>query len=156
MPKAIKTHRPTLHLPKRANPTGRSADARRTIPLNTAAWQRLRAMVLAERPLCAHCFERGQIVPATDVDHADGDPSNNLRSNLQSLCHACHSAKTMRERGGSAPVHGCDANGTPLDPDHAWNKNRQQPTSLDRARRLARATAGINDPAVSKAADDAR
>ena len=149
MPKAIKTHRPILHLPKRANPTGRSADARRTIPLNTAAWQRLRATVLAERPLCAHCFERGQIVPATDVDHADGDPSNNLRSNLQSLCHACHSTKTMRERGGRAPVYGCDVNGTPLDPAHAWNENRQQPTAQDRAPRLAHATAKLTGGSVT-------
>lgn len=150
MPKAIKTHRPILHLPKRANPTGRSADARRTIPLNTAAWQRLRAMVLAERPLCAHCFERGQIVPATDVDHADGDPSNNLRSNLQSLCHACHSVKTMRERNGGTVAYGCDVDGSPLDPAHEWNKNRQQPTAQDRARSLANAAAGFIDPAVSR------
>lgn len=148
MPKAIKTHRPILHLPKRANPTGRSADARRTIPLNTAAWQRLRATVLAERPLCAHCFERGQIVPATDVDHADGDPSNNLRSNLQSLCHACHSVKTMRERNGGTVAYGCDVDGSPLDPAHEWNKNRQQPTAQDRAPRLANAAAKLTGGSV--------
>lgn len=151
MPKAIKTHRPILHLPKRANPTGRSADARRTIPLNTAAWQRLRAMVLAERPLCAHCFERGQIVPATDVDHADGDPSNNARSNLQSLCHACHSTKTMRERNGSRPI-GCDVNGTPLDPAHPWRREEKNLCDLstqDRARRLAHATAKLTDGSVT-------
>lgn len=127
-------NRPILRL-KRASPTGRNADPRRTIPLNTVAWQRLRAMVLAERPLCAHCFERGLIVPATDVDHMDGDPGNNARSNLQSLCHACHSIKTMRERHGSKPVYGCDVNGMPLDPDHPWNaaENRQQPATQDRA-----------------------
>lgn len=150
MPNAIKTHRPILRLPKRANPSGRNADARRSIPLNTARWQRLRASVLAERPLCAHCFARGQIVSATDVDHADGDPSNNARSNLQSLCHQCHSTKTMRERNGGAPVFGCDANGMPLDPEHDWNKNRQQPMALDRARSLANAAAGFIDPAVSR------
>ena len=143
MPSAIKTHRPILHLPKRANPTGRNADARRSIPLNTSAWQRLRASVLAERPLCAHCFERGGVTIATDVDHADGDASNNARSNLQSLCHACHSTKTMRERGGRATVYGCDTNGMPLDPDHAWNKNRQQPAALDRPPSLAHATAKV-------------
>jgi hypothetical protein len=59
----------------------------------------------------------------------------------------------MRERGGSAPVHGCDANGTPLDPDHAWNKNRQQPTALDRARSLADTAAGFTDPPVSRSGD---
>ncbi len=150
MPKSIKTHRPALHLPKRANPTGRNADARRTIPLQSARWQRLRATVLAERPLCAHCFERGQITSATDVDHADGDPSNNLRSNLQSLCHECHSTKTMRERNGSTPVYGCDVNGMPLDPAHEWNKNRQQPAAPDRPPSLAHAAADFIDPAVSR------
>lgn len=140
MPSAIKTHRPILRM-KRANPTGRIADARRTLALNTARWQRLRASVLAEHPLCAHCFERGAITPATDVDHADGNPANNERSNLQSLCHACHSTKTMCKRHGSAQTFGCDVNGMPKDPDHAWNRNRQQPTALDRARSLTRATA---------------
>lgn len=141
MPNAIKTHRPILHLPKRARPTGREADARRTIPLNTARWQRLRATVLAEHPICARCFEHGRVVPATDVDHVDGNPASNARSNLQSLCHQCHSTKTMRERNGGAPVFGCDVNGMPLDPDHAWNKNRQQPTALDRASPLAHTAA---------------
>ncbi|HMM52192.1 MAG TPA: HNH endonuclease signature motif containing protein [Burkholderiaceae bacterium] len=149
MPNAIKTHRPTLHLPKRAKPTGRDADPRRTIALNTAKWQRLRALVLAERPLCAHCFELGRVTIATDVDHADGNPANNLRSNLQSLCHSCHSTKTMRERSGSAAVFGCDVNGTPLDPKHAWNKNRQQPAALDRAPSLADAPAKLTGRSVT-------
>lgn len=135
MPAVTKTHRPILRLNKRANPTGRKADPRRTIPLNTARWQRLRASVLAERPLCVDCLARGQVTPATDVDHDDGDPSNNARSNLVSRCHSCHSTKTMRERNGSRPVYGCDVNGMPLDPKHPWNveKNRQQPTPVDRA-----------------------
>ena len=116
-----------------ARPTGRNADPRRTIPLNTSRWQKLRALVLAERPLCAHCMVLGRVVPATDVDHADGNPANNERSNLQSLCHECHSTKTMRERHGSTTAHGCDVNGMPLDPAHPWNaRNRQQPTAPDR------------------------
>lgn len=127
--------RPILRLPKRANPTGRTADPRRTIPLNTARWQRLRASILAERPLCVDCLALGRVTPATDVDHDDGDPSNNARSNLVSRCHACHSTKTMRERNESRPT-GCDVNGTPLDPAHHWNRNHQQPTTLDRARRF--------------------
>lgn len=115
-----------------ARPTGRDADPRRTIPLNTARWQRLRAAVLAEHPLCSYCLQRAIVTPATDVDHADGNPGNNDRSNLQSLCHECHSTKTMHERHGTA-MPGCDVNGWPLDPRHPWNrKNRQQSTSLDR------------------------
>lgn len=149
MPNAIKRHRPTLRLPKRARPTGRDADPRRTIALNTATWQRLRAMVLAERPLCQHCLEHGRITIATDVDHADGNPANNSRGNLQSLCHACHSTKTMRERNGGATVYGCDEHGTPLDPEHAWNKNRQQPTALDRASSLANTAAKVTGGSVT-------
>lgn len=79
----------------------------------------------------------GRVKPATDVDHADGDPGNNMRSNLQSLCHECHSTKTMRERNGLSPVWGCDLNGMPLDPDHPWNRNRQQPSAGDRAPSLS-------------------
>lgn len=105
---------------KRARPTGRDADPRRTIPLQSSAWQRLRAVVLAEQPLCVDCLARGQVVPATDVDHDDGDPSNNARSNLVPRCHSDHSTKTMRERHGST-MRGCDVNGMPLDPAHPWN-----------------------------------
>lgn len=118
---------------RRARPTGRDADPRRTIPLNTSRWQKLRALVLAERPLCVDCLSLGRVVPATDVDHDDGDPSNNERSNLVSRCHACHSTKTMRERHGSTTTQGCDVSGWPTDPAHPWNaRNRQQPTTPDR------------------------
>ena len=70
------------------------------------AWQKARRMVLADSPLCIQCLARGRCVPAEEVDHivplkAGG---TNDRSNLQALCKACHSAKTMREnpqcRGG--------------------------------------------------------
>ena len=46
----------------------------------------------------------GRIVPATDVDHivARADGGTDDRSNLQPLCHACHSRKTVRENGGRA------------------------------------------------------
>lgn len=105
----------------RANPTGRDADPRRTIPLNSAAWRRLRARVLAEQPLCLMCSD-----VATDVDHVSGDPSDNSRKNLQPLCHACHSRKTARERTGNAAViRGCNADGWPIDPTHPWNRKEK-------------------------------
>lgn len=104
---------------RKANPSGRDSDPRRTLPLNSAAWYRLRARVLAEEPLCRHC---GQ--PATDVDHLSGDPSDNRRANLQPLCHPCHSHKTGRERAGLGIVHGCDADGMPRDPAHPWNAEK--------------------------------
>lgn len=42
----------------------------------------------------------GLIVPATEVDHVDGDASNNDPSNHRSLCKGCHARKTVRENGG--------------------------------------------------------
>lgn len=119
MPNRIHPNVPALLKP-RSNPTGRDADPRRTIPLNTAAWQKLRASVLAEDPLCRDCQRMGRLVPATDVDHDDGNPGNNDRDNLVPRCHSCHSHKTMRERNGRKPVMGCDVNGIPLDPNHPW------------------------------------
>lgn len=64
------------------------------------AWQRLRVLVLQGEPLCRECGRRGELVPATEVDHirpmAAGGAQFDVE-NLQPLCHACHSAKTMRE-----------------------------------------------------------
>lgn len=121
-----------VHKPTPARPTGRDADPRRTIPLNSARWQRLRARVLAEEPLCRMCNE-----PATDVDHISGDPSDNTRVNLQPLCHACHSYKTGRERAGNPVViRGCDVDGWPLDPAHPWNLAKKSPEDeLDKTAR---------------------
>ncbi len=93
----------------------------RTLALNGAAWAKLRALVLAEEPICRRCYEYGRITAAVDVDHIDNDAANNQRANLQALCHSCHSVKTAQDMG--APVrHGCDVNGMPLDPAHEWNK----------------------------------
>jgi 5-methylcytosine-specific restriction endonuclease McrA len=90
----------------------------RTLALDGAAWRRLRAVVLREQPLCAHCHT----AEATDVDHVDNDPSNNARENLAGLCHECHSRKTASDMGKRV-VWGCDENGMPLDPNHHWNKS---------------------------------
>lgn len=112
----------------RANRSGRDADPRRALKLNTAAWQRLRASVITEEPLCRHCSERGLIVCASDVDHISGDPSDNSRDNLQSLCHSCHSIKTAADHGKRVAT-GCDANGIP---SH-WKKS----PAVERARPAA-------------------
>lgn len=116
----IKELPPRVQPLKRANRTGRDADPRRTLALNTSAWQKLRASVLRESPLCAHCLKRGLVVTATDVDHISGDPSDNSIDALQALCHSCHSLKTAADHGKN--VHqGCDVNGMPIDPAHPWN-----------------------------------
>jgi len=112
---------------RRSNPTGRDADPRRTIPLQSAAWRKLRERVLARDPICQECYRRGHITPATDADHVNGDPSDNRMSNLQGLCHSCHSHKTMRERHGKRASLGCDVNGLPIDPHHPWNKSEATP-----------------------------
>lgn len=107
---------------RKSNPTGRDADPRRTIPLQSSRWQKLRRWVLEREPLCRDCDAFGVVTPATDVDHNDGDPGNNDPDNLVPRCHECHSRKTMRERHGKPGVIGCDANGWPLDPNHPWNE----------------------------------
>lgn len=60
-------------------------------------WQQLRARYLRAHPLCVACRRKGSVVAATDVDHirprSDGGSDDD--SNLQALCHACHSAKTF-------------------------------------------------------------
>lgn len=114
---------------RQTRPSGRDADPRRTIPLNSSAWQKLRAYVLAVEPLCRECKAL-----ATDVDHVSGDPSDNRPQNLQPLCHACHSRKTMHERNSNTSA--CDASGLPTDARHPWNVGRETKKSLegDRAR----------------------
>ena len=106
-----------------ANRTGRDADPRRTLPLQSAAWRRMRASVLNGEPLCRHCAARGLLTEATDVDHKSGDPSDNSSENLQPLCHECHSRKTQADMGKRV-TYGCDINGMPLDPLHPWNNGR--------------------------------
>lgn len=92
----------------------------RLIPLNSAAWRKLRASVLESEPLCRMCFAMGEIKTATDVDHKDNNPANNDPDNLQSLCHSCHSRKTQRDQGFNVRM-GCAMDGTPLDHQHHWN-----------------------------------
>nr|WP_314623626.1 HNH endonuclease signature motif containing protein [uncultured Noviherbaspirillum sp.] len=141
MPTSIKTHKlqtlkprikelaPRLRtLPTRTLKQRQEANGR-TLALNGAAWARLRSLVLSEQPLCPECERMGRIMPARDVDHVDNDASNNERSNLVGLCTPCHSVKTQRHEhflrtGTWLPVKGCDVHGMPLDPQHAWNREK--------------------------------
>lgn len=61
----------------------------------------MRAEHLLAEPFCRECAKRGIRTRATEVDHVishKGDWSKFTDTdNLQSLCHSCHSRKTLRE-----------------------------------------------------------
>ena len=68
----------------------------------TDEWRKdLRPTQLMREALCRECAKAGRRVLATDVDHIvdhKGDWAVFCdRSNLESLCHSCHSRKTARE-----------------------------------------------------------
>lgn len=97
MPEAIRTHKPRTMPTVSKTPSERRRETGRTLALNGAAWRRLRASVLSEQPLCPRCQEAGYLVLAHEVDHIDGDATNNERGNLEGLCKLHHSQKTGRQ-----------------------------------------------------------
>lgn len=66
----------------------------------TKGWKSLRKLHLSREPLCRKCREKGDTVPAREVDHIiplrDGGDIFD-EENLQSLCKPHHSQKTRRE-----------------------------------------------------------
>ena len=66
---------------------------------------RLRALVLAEEPLCRPCTAKGRVTASEEVDHIlaleDGGTDN--RENPEGICGACHKIKH-----GAAPRIGVD------------------------------------------------
>ncbi len=61
---------------------------------SNTAWYRLSKQVLEEEPICRLCKQ----AYSTDTDHIIPLPTGSSeRSNLQGLCHRCHSIKTRRE-----------------------------------------------------------
>lgn len=65
-------------------------------------WRMRRAVQLSAHPWCENGLRQGVYVPATDVHHVErheGDPEKFYNSELESLCHACHSAWTAYEIG---------------------------------------------------------
>lgn len=65
---------------------------------NTGAWRKMRAAFLGSHPFCARCGS-----PATVADHVIPHRGNEAlffdEANLQPLCKACHSRKTLEENG---------------------------------------------------------
>lgn len=64
-------------------------------------WRSLRAMKLAQNPLCECCEKNGLLTPGRVVDHIipinqGGAPL--LISNLQTMCDKCHNIKSAKER----------------------------------------------------------
>lgn len=107
------------------NRTHVSYRKRRTLPLHSAAWKRIRAQVLAEEPLCGDCTARGLVTPATEVDHIKDSredyTDDNRRENLRGLCKPCHSVRTSMSMGKASTL-GCNVRGVPLDDSHHWNR----------------------------------
>lgn len=94
VPSKVKTHnmggRGRTHSPYRPNSYQRGYNRN---------WRRLRMLVLHRDPICkmANCHS-----PSTDADHIipKAEGGDNSMSNLQGLCHRCHSRKTVVEDGG--------------------------------------------------------
>lgn len=97
MPYKAPTHRLTPKPDTRAYDATRGSASQRGYG---AEWRKKRRWFLARNPLCVECQRHGRDEPATDVDHIIPKRRGGADepSNWQPLCHACHSAKTGRER----------------------------------------------------------
>lgn len=88
-------------------------------------WQRYRLGFLRQNPLCVRCLEAGRTTAANTVDHITPHRGDTAlfwaKDNHQSLCAQCHSGDKQREeKSGVTSYRGSQADGTPLDPNHAW------------------------------------
>jgi len=67
----------------------------------TPAWRNLRAMFIANNPMCVGCEEKGTIRAGWLVDHiipiSQGGAALD-EANLQTLCKHCHAVKTGKEQ----------------------------------------------------------
>ena len=88
------------HNKQRVNKQSVERNQGRALPTYSKEWRNIRNYILLRDPLCIKCAEAGTITPSVDVDHIDGDNSNNDYSNLQGLCKSCHSKKTYLEKHG--------------------------------------------------------
>lgn len=67
---------------------------------STAAWRRVRKLVLLEQPDCQECLKDKRVIPTKVVDHRVPVRFGGGRldmSNLVGLCHSCHNKKSSRE-----------------------------------------------------------
>lgn len=64
--------------------------------------QKLRAILLAQEPLCRPCAENGRTTAATIADHvvalSKGGAAHDM-ANLQPICASCHQDKCNADKG---------------------------------------------------------
>lgn len=81
----------------------RAYDAVRTTPAKvymTARWRALRQQVIDEEGCCRVCRATTDLHVDHVVPHHNDDERFWARENLQVLCRACHSRKSLAERHG--------------------------------------------------------
>jgi 5-methylcytosine-specific restriction protein A len=63
-----------------------------------SAWKKIRTRYIKANPLCEECLGHGRYAPATEVHHIIplSEGGTHDEGNLAALCHACHSAITMK------------------------------------------------------------
>ena len=75
--------------------------AARSPEYSTSRWQRARLAQLQRCPCCVECTKAGRTTPATVCDHITPVRLGGAfydTNNHQSLCRACHQAKSASER----------------------------------------------------------
>jgi 5-methylcytosine-specific restriction endonuclease McrA len=91
---------------------------------STARWKKKRAHQLAISPLCCMCQQMGRLTAATVADHVvphKGNADLFWDGELQSLCRHCHDG-AKRHLEATGKLRGSAVDGTPLDPNHHWNR----------------------------------
>ena len=70
---------------------------------------------LRQEALCRHCLAKDIVRLATEVDHIIPlyRGGEDVDGNVQSLCEACHEAKTAKDMGYKAPKQQIGADGWP-------------------------------------------
>jgi 5-methylcytosine-specific restriction endonuclease McrA len=104
VPRRVPSHHSFPPLPRRVR--DRDYDQARDPDLTrfykSRQWQRVRAVKLAEEPLCRRCKARGQVKPATMVHHTkpvrEAMDDALLLDALEPLCFACHNREHKGQR----------------------------------------------------------
>jgi len=89
------------------------------------AWQQLRSNQLSSQPLCEYCDAQNKVTIANVVDHIIAHKGDEILfhdpENLRSLCKTHHDSTKQKEERREVVIGGKN-DGTPIDPNHHWNK----------------------------------